>query len=101
MRCESHEAINFDEITLTINDLAKVLKKSPKTISNYLYLNDPNLLPPCVVVGAKRRLWLYDDVMFWLRQRYHPQYVIAPKKRGRPRKLNTLIQTAQQTATTK
>lgn len=55
--------------TLTIKDLAAILNKSEKTVSNDLY-RAPHRLPPRLRFGNKGpALWRYDTVITWLAER--------------------------------
>lgn len=81
---------------LAVDQLAKLLHKSPASIRSDASRN-PNALPPiCRLPWNKRLLWRLEDVQVWLAR--HVQrapgalsdetaqpLVISPRKRGRPR----------------
>ena len=82
---------------LSVDQLAKLVHKSPSSVRSDASRN-PSALPPiCRLPGNKRLLWRLEDVQAWL-EKYvdrslgiHPYSVevvdsTAGRKRGRPRK---------------
>jgi predicted DNA-binding transcriptional regulator AlpA len=54
--------------TLTINDLAQILNRSPATIATEV-TKHPNKLPPRLKLpGSRRVLWLQEDVEHWINE---------------------------------
>lgn len=86
-----------DITVLTVEQLARLVHKSPSSIRSDVSRN-PNSLPPiCRLPGSKRLLWLRDDVMQWLSacvvrsnvpsvQTFQTVGPPIARKRGRPRK---------------
>lgn len=72
--------------TLTVQELSKILRKSPASIYSDLIRNPDSLPCPIKITGSRRLLWLESDVLDWLKQFYLPnssqtiQSVISPKK---------------------
>lgn len=55
--------------TLTIDQVAEILKKSPATVRSDLARN-PSALPPVVrIENSRRPLWRLIDVERWLEER--------------------------------
>lgn len=78
------------EKLLTVDELAKILSRSPGTIKNQ-HSENPSKLPPiCRIPGSRRLLWRREDVANWLQQHViqpHETVLPAVKRRpGRPRK---------------
>ncbi len=78
------------EKLLTVDELAKILSRSPGTIKNQ-HSENPSKLPPiCRIPGSRRLLWRREDVANWLQQHVIQSHetVLPPVKRrpGRPRK---------------
>jgi hypothetical protein len=82
---------------LSVDQLAKLVHKSPASVRSDASRN-PSALPPiCRLPGNKRLLWRLEDVQAWL-EKYvdrspgvspYPVEVVdltAARKRGRPRK---------------
>lgn len=96
--------------TFTIEDIAKLFKKSVASI--YTDLNrKPNTLPPSFVLpGTRRRLWLKPVVIKWLTERgafnLAPQIptdshqVASKKRRGAPTKAERREKRLTQSAAT-
>lgn len=84
-------------VTLDIEALAKILWRSPASIRSDLCRN-PQSLPPRLVLGGKKPLWLPSAVLAWLESKVatpsQPQAVLPealPKRgRGRPAKAEQL-----------
>lgn len=65
--------------TLGIDELAKILQMTPKTVGEYV-TRKPEALPPRVILpNCRRVLWRLVDVNDWLAAR-------VQKTAGRPRK---------------
>lgn len=87
------DSISSCAVTLDVNGLAEILKKSPASIRSDLSRN-PRLLPPRLLIGCKKPLWLVSTVLAWLESKVaalqQSQAVLpeAPpkRKRGRPTK---------------
>lgn len=80
---------------LAVEDLAKLIHKTPASIRSDASRNTRALPPICRLPGTKRLLWRREDVLSWIAQfverapeettsRVAP--VDVPRKRGRPRK---------------
>ena len=54
--------------TLTIDDLAKVLNRSPATIATEVSKNPDKLPPRLRLPGSRRVLWLKEDVEKWINE---------------------------------
>ena len=82
-------------VTLDAEELAALLHKSPASVRSDLSRN-PLLLPPRLLTGGKKPLWLMSSVLAWLESRleicavrHAPESPLtAPpnRKRGRPMK---------------
>jgi hypothetical protein len=79
---------------LSVEQLAKIVHKSPSSIRSDASRN-PGALPPiCRIPGTKRLLWRIEDVQAWLAAHveksdiaHYAQIITAHKKGpGRPRK---------------
>lgn len=81
---------------LNVDDLARIIHKSPSSVRSDASRN-PDVLPPiCRLPGNKRLLWRSEDVFAWVArfvQRNpiaHPTALSSlgdlPARRGRPRK---------------
>ena len=87
----------FSEV-LAVEQLSRLIHKSPSSIRSDASRNPAALPPICRLPGNKRLLWLRKDVMTWLssfvQHEVKPSVFLAttqlavasPKKRGRPRK---------------
>lgn len=53
--------------TLTLNDIAALLHMEPRSVQNRLY-TAPETLPKPLAIPGKKKLWLEDDVIEWLKQ---------------------------------
>lgn len=51
---------------LTIDDLAKILRRSPSTIRCDVTRRPETLPPPVRVPGGRRVLWREEDVQAWI-----------------------------------
>lgn len=81
---------------LAVEDLSRIIHKSPASIRSDASRN-PSALPPiCRLPGNKRLLWRLEDVQAWLASFVErapvPAFpksiaVSVPRKRGRPRKI--------------
>lgn len=80
---------------LAVEDLSRIIHKSPASIRSDASRN-PSALPPiCRLPGNKRLLWRLEDVQIWIasfvERKPTPTFAQSidmrlPKKRGRPRK---------------
>lgn len=52
--------------TLTIDDLAKMLRRAPTTIATEVSKSPHKLPPRLKLPGSRRVLWLRADVIKWL-----------------------------------
>lgn len=92
-------------LTLSVEDLAALLRCSPETVASNAS-RAPEKLPPAIRTGGRRLLWITADVMTWLeahRAGPAPTAPVAPlvalatappRKRGRPRKAEQLARRA-------
>lgn len=80
---------------LAVEDLAKLIHKTPASIRSDASRNARALPPICRLPGTKRLLWRREDVLSWIaqfverspEQPVRPIEVVdTPRKRGRPRK---------------
>ncbi len=55
-------------ITLTIDDLAEVLKRSKKSIYSDVTRNPASLPPRVIIPGSSRLLWRKETVDKWLEE---------------------------------
>lgn len=71
--------------TINSEQFAEILHITVETFYNRRS-TAPESLPPPLDLPGKQPLWLYEDVLNWLRSR-RPSHVDVPppKKRGRPR----------------
>lgn len=83
----------FSETVLSVEQLAKIVHKSPASIRSDASRNPDSLPPICRLPGNKRLLWRLVDVQNWIAQYVHGASIqenTAPakpeRKRGRPRK---------------
>lgn len=75
---------------LSVEQLAVFLHKSVASIRSDATRNPQSLPPICRLPGTKRLLWRAEDVESWLQQyvtRPDLGLAVAPRKRGRPRKV--------------
>lgn len=54
------------QMLLDINDLARMIKRSPKTIASEVTKNPEKLPPRLKLPGSRRVLWRRADVQKWL-----------------------------------
>ena len=52
--------------TIGVEELSKIIHKSPSTILTYAS-SHPELLPPMLIYPDKGLLWEYDVVVEWMR----------------------------------
>jgi hypothetical protein len=52
--------------TMTIEDLAPLLHRDPKTLMRDVHLRPDSLPPHLIIPHSKRILWLEQDVRAWL-----------------------------------
>jgi hypothetical protein len=89
-----HRAFNILSEILAVEQLSKLIHKSPASIRSDASRN-PSVLPPiCRLPGNKRLLWRMQDVLAWLEKYVQGGALPAPQvveevkgKRGRPRKV--------------
>lgn len=82
-------------ILLSVEDLARRLRKKPATIRSDLSRNPSGLPPRCCLPGTRRLLWREEDVAVWLEQHVvgaPPSALLSERRettrpRGRPTKL--------------
>lgn len=86
--------LEIDVTVLTVEQLARLVHKSPSSIRSDVSRN-PNSLPPiCRLPGCKRLLWRLQDVDAWMASHVDRTTIASPvaitqtipRKRGRPRK---------------
>lgn len=67
-------------------ELARILGSTEASIRNQLSRGREGIsVPPSFRLG-RRRVWLRENVIAWLRQRANVSDTDKPKRRGRPRK---------------
>lgn len=86
---------------LAVEDLARLIHKSPASIRSDASRN-PSALPPiCRLPGNKRLLFRLEDVSAWIAKHVEGEVVTslplqiaptAPRRRGRPRKTEQQVQ---------
>ena len=85
-----------DDALLSVEQLARLIHKSPSSVRSDASRNIDALPPVCRLPGSKRLLWRREDVSAWIArfvQVAQPATSIAmtvsdvPRKRGRPRKV--------------
>lgn len=101
---ENTPAASLFPPVLNVLQLAELIHKTPQSV-----LADrsraPHRLPPsCEPPGTKSPLWLFDDVLAWLRQHQQPAAApasaavptpaAAPRRRGRPTKAEAAARAA-------
>ena len=71
---------------LGIEELARILRKKPTTITVDLCRSPHRLPPPCTPPGQREQVWLAEDVLSWLKsfRRQQPAAEAAPPAPGRP-----------------
>lgn len=98
---EKDHAMDGGEILLAVEQLARLIHKSPASIRSDASRNLNALPPICRLPGSKRLLWRRQDVMAWIAQYVQaspmkPQSVTfvqdLPRRRGRPRKTEQRVQ---------
>lgn len=84
-----------DGALLSVEQLARLIHKSPASVRSDASRNARALPPLCRLPGSKRLLWRREDVMSWIAQFVEGSpaqpvqssaVVDMPRKRGRPRK---------------
>jgi hypothetical protein len=80
---------------LSIDDLARILHKSPASIRSDICRNLESLPPVCRLPGTKRLLWRRSDVSEWIAKfvQLRPVSKVPSetlRRRGRPRKVAQL-----------
>lgn len=89
------ESDGFAAQILNVDQLARMLHKSPASIRSDASRNPSSLPPICRLPGNKRLLWRLQDVLAWLEsfveRTLQPapvqiQILDLPRRRGRPRK---------------
>jgi hypothetical protein len=92
---ENDHALELGEVLLAVDQLAKLIHKSPASIRSDASRNARALPPLCRLPGSKRLLWRREDVLSWIAQfverapeetASRTTAVDVPRKRGRPRK---------------
>lgn len=89
--------LELDATVLTVEQLAKLVHKSPSSIRSDASRNPSSLPPICRLPGCKRLLWRLEDVHAWMASYVDrtatviatPSQELAAsltRKRGRPRK---------------
>ncbi|RPE82062.1 hypothetical protein EDC50_1268 [Vulcaniibacterium tengchongense] len=87
---------------LRVEDLAKRIHKSIASIRSDVCRNPQALPPMCRQPGTKRLLWREEDVNRWLEKHVvsaissPPPPVTAPRRRGRPTKVEQLARSGRQ-----
>jgi hypothetical protein len=88
-----------DGALLSVEQLARLIHKSPASVRSDASRNARALPPLCRLPGSKRLLWRREDVISWIaqfvecspEQSVRPIEVVdTPRKRGRPRKTERL-----------
>ena len=64
--------------TLGVADLSRILRRTPRTITNDLHRRPESLPPRLRIPGSRRLLWLRRDVDAWLE-------AARERRPGRPR----------------
>lgn len=83
-----------DNALLSVEQLARLIHKSPASVRSDASRNLQSLPPVCRLPGNKRLLWRREDVAAWIAQfvqasptKLQASLVFdAPRRRGRPRK---------------
>lgn len=85
-----------DDALLSVEQLARLIHKSPSSVRSDASRNIEALPPVCRLPGSKRLLWRREDVAAWIAKfvQVTPSttsmavtLAAAPRKRGRPRKV--------------
>lgn len=85
-----------DDALLSVEQLARLIHKSPASVRSDASRNIDALPPVCRLPGSKRLLWRRKDVSAWIARFVQlaptttPIAIAlpdAPRKRGRPRKV--------------
>jgi len=76
---------------LGIEDLSKILRKKPSSITVDLCRAPYRLPPPCTPPGQREQIWLAEDVLDWLRAfrrpaASKPEPQVEKRRPGRPTK---------------
>jgi len=76
---------------LSIEELARILRKKPGTITTDLCRAPHRLPPPCTPPGQREQIWLAEDVLDWLRAfrrpvATNPEPQAEKRSPGRPTK---------------
>jgi hypothetical protein len=58
--------VDIELKTMTIEDLAPLLHRSPKTLMRDIHRRPDSLPPRLIIPHSKRILWLEQDVKAWL-----------------------------------
>ena len=70
----------MNDVLMTVEELADLLRTSKNQIYNSLSKGSEGIdVPPSIRIG-KRRLWLKDSVLSWLRSKQYPASVIKEKE---------------------
>ena len=69
---------------LKVEEVAAILRRSPKTVSKDMSANPERVPPPFRLPGSKTPLWYESGVYAWL-EKVSGRDVEQPKGRGRPR----------------
>ena len=91
---KNNHASEFPGVLLTVDQLARLLHKSPASIYSDVSRNLKALPPICRLPGTKRLFWRPEDVTAWMARFVEhspiqePRAVAldVPRRRGRPRK---------------
>lgn len=92
---KNDHALESVELLLAVDQLAKLIHKSPASIRSDASRNLKSLPPICRLPGSKRLLWRPEDVRIWIASFVESGAGIlppvvppsAPRGRGRPRKV--------------
>lgn len=95
-------APGFLDGLITVEQLARILHKSPSSIRSDASRSLDSLPPVCRLPGNKRLLWRCEDVHAWIAKFVESAPVVMPvassahgepRRRGRPRKTEQRVQT--------
>lgn len=84
-----------DGLLLSVEQLARLIHKSPASVRSDASRNLQSLPPVCRLPGSKRLLWRREDVHAWIAAfveripsavSSQSEVVAEPRRRGRPRK---------------
>lgn len=90
-----------DDCLLSVEQLARLIHKSPASVRSDASRNLESLPPVCRLPGNKRLLWRRQDVLAWIAKfvqvaptpmQVHSLMNDVPRRRGRPRKTEQRVQ---------